>query len=109
MSTYAGAHFEGVTWDAERFVYRIEDSSGGSGDDLLEVLPLIYTAAIVLTDKNTPSMHFERWCYHSIPAAIAAAQAWDRTTQDEPAGWHRHPASGRRRPDGDATREYVEF
>jgi hypothetical protein len=32
--------------------------------------------------------------------------AWDGA--GEPAGWMRHPATGRRRPDGDAGREYVE-
>lgn len=39
------------------------------------------------------------WCYDSVEAAIAAAEAWDG--EGEPAGWFRHPFSGRRRVDGD--------
>jgi len=39
--------------------------------------------------------------------AVAAAQAWDIALQPEPDGWMRHPISGRRRPGGDATQEYV--
>jgi len=32
-------------------------------------------------------------------------EAWDG--EGEPTGWMRHPASGRRRPGGDETKEYV--
>jgi hypothetical protein len=39
------------------------------------------------------------------PAAVAALIAWDG--KGEPEGWFRHPMSGRRRPDGDASREYT--
>jgi hypothetical protein len=29
--------------------------------------------------------------------------------EGEPAGWHRNPPTGRRRPEGDAAREYVNY
>lgn len=45
------------------------------------------------------------WCYHDLQAALAALANWDGT--GEPAGWHRHPSSGRRRPEGDPAREHV--
>jgi hypothetical protein len=35
-----------------------------------------------------------RWCYHDEQSALEALEAWDGT--NEPAGWHRHPATGRR-------------
>jgi hypothetical protein len=46
-----------------------------------------------------------RWCYSSKDAALAALNAWNG--EGEPEGWHRHPPSGRRRPNGDATREHI--
>lgn len=73
----------------------------------IDVLPMIYTAAIVITLRSNIDFYDDRWCYSSIPEALAAAEAWDPTVNSEPAGWHRHPVSGRRRPNGDPTLEYV--
>jgi hypothetical protein len=39
--------------------------------------------------------------------AWRAALGWDG--EGEPEGWSRHPATGRRRPDGDAKREFVRW
>lgn len=47
----------------------------------------------------------DRWCFCDLQAARNALQQWNG--EGEPEGWHRHPASGRRRPNGDATLEYV--
>ena len=50
----------------------------------------------------------DRWCYHDLMMAAEAMRHWvEDPTAAEPFGWHRHPPSGRRRPDGDASREYV--
>jgi hypothetical protein len=46
------------------------------------------------------------WLYPDLPSALQAARTWDGLTP-EPRGWHVHPLSGRRRPDGDPAREYV--
>lgn len=48
------------------------------------------------------------WCYQGAQASEAwrAALGWDG--QGEPEGWYRHPRTGRRRPGGDASRQYVE-
>jgi len=51
--------------------------------------------------------HDDEWDYDTPALAFAAAQGWDPAATPEPAGWMRHPSSGRRRPDGDPTREYV--
>jgi hypothetical protein len=34
-------------------------------------------------------------------------KAWAADGGKEPQGWIRHPSTGRRRPGGDASREYV--
>lgn len=45
------------------------------------------------------------WCYDSVVMACAHAIVWDGV--GEPEGWKRHIRSGRHRPDGDPTKEYV--
>lgn len=68
------------------------------------VFPMLFTArlgvglphALVLDDF---------WCYDDPAAAVAAMHAWDG--EGEPDGWHRHPPSGRRRPNGDRTQEHI--
>lgn len=49
------------------------------------------------------------WCYpkHSVGIVIAALHAWDGNN-DPPDGWMKEVGTGRRRPDGDPSREYVE-
>lgn len=50
----------------------------------------------------------DRWCYADPLKAIVAFATWNGEDGTEPEGWHRHPGSGRRRPDGDPEREYVD-
>jgi hypothetical protein len=51
-----------------------------------------------------------RWCYESYADALRALAEWTtRDGEDEPGGWHRDPTTGRRRPDGDPAREYVNW
>jgi hypothetical protein len=72
----------------------------------IAILPLMYTAAIIrgrIADIMTS--YDDRWCFHGLDAAKAALDAWDGN--GEPVGWHRHPSTGRRRPDGDPAREYI--
>lgn len=35
--------------------------------------------------------------------------SFDPDEMPEPAGWFRHVGTGRRRPDGDPTKEYINF
>lgn len=68
------------------------------------IMPLMFTAAIIV--GRVGSMCYDnRWCFHSHDAAKRALDAWNGV--GEPEGWHRHPTTGRRRPDGDASREYI--
>lgn len=47
----------------------------------------------------------DEWQYQDQIAAYAALTVWDGN--GEPEGWYRHMRTGRRRPDGDPTREYI--
>lgn len=74
-------------------------------DEVAHVLPMLYeNARIALFD--VPGTGYENvWCYDSVDLAINALEAWDG--EGEPTGWKRHPASGRRRINGDPATEYV--
>lgn len=39
----------------------------------------------------------DRWCYQTEAEALNAAQLYINMGLDEPTGWHRHHATGRRR------------
>jgi hypothetical protein len=68
-------------------------------DRICGVHKLLYTWAL-LADV-TPGGYEDRWCYSSYEKAKAALDAWSGEDGTEPAGFHRHPDSGRRRdPDG---------
>jgi len=67
----------------------------------------IYTCAIIKGDMHDRAGFKDRWCYHSYDAAKKALDEWDGV--GEPKGWHRNPRTGRRRPDGNATKEYVSW
>jgi hypothetical protein len=92
-------------WDEDRLVFAVADV----GANLIDVMPMLFTAAIVVTPKAFPLAYTDRWCYQSVTEAIAAAEAWVAAgpTQREPDGWHRHPPTGRRRPHGDPSSEYI--
>jgi len=47
------------------------------------------------------------WDYEGPVAAIEALIRILEETDEEPTGWIRHPATGRRRPGGDQSQEYV--
>lgn len=69
------------------------------------IRPLMFTWGLIWGYVDDAHGYEDRWCYHDLVTAVAAATVWDGT--GDPAGWHRHPTSGRRRPEGDPTREFV--
>jgi hypothetical protein len=78
--------------------------------DLLRMLPPNWR--LVRTPLDDPTCYDRGWCYtgpYALVAALAAAKAWDGSSDTEPAGWVRQvaPFTGRRRPDGDPDREYI--
>jgi hypothetical protein len=71
--------------------------------ELCVIARMLFTHAI-LADLNDYGYE-QRWCYSDFAAAAVAFWHWDGKDGTEPAGWHRHPATGRRvSEDG---REYV--
>lgn len=69
------------------------------------IVPFLFTWGLIVGPTRCTLGYDDRWCYRTLSLALAAATVWDGT--GEPQGWHRHPDSGRRRPDGDPTRQYV--
>src|ERR1700744_5587617 len=75
------------------------------GSQIVAVCPMIYTWAILVGIDAGGSKG--RYCYADCASAFAAYEDWNGNAGTEPAGWIRHPMTGRRRPDGDETREYI--
>lgn len=85
-----------------RHVHELDDGT------YVAIWPLMFTHAIIRGEIGNMVEIQDRWCYKTEEAAMAALAVWLVTgCRGEPEGWHRHPASGRRRPDGDSSREYV--
>lgn len=55
------------------------------GDDVVQVMPMIYNDRIVIADA--PLSYRHGWCYDKGGAAILAALVWDPETEDAPAGY----------------------
>lgn len=47
------------------------------------------------------------YCFDSVERAVQGMMNFNPLTEKEPEGWHRHASTGRRRPDGDASKEYI--
>jgi hypothetical protein len=47
------------------------------------------------------------YCYDSVERARDSMFAFDPAKEPEPTGWHRHASTGRRRPDGDESKQYI--
>jgi len=45
------------------------------------------------------------YCYHDTAKAMEQALVWNG--EGDPEGWYRHINTGRRRPDGDLSKEYI--
>ena len=77
-------------------------------DRWVALYPFMFTWAIIEGAKDSLAGYEDRWCYASFQKAVDGLNEWLlRGFEGEPAGWHRHPATGRRRPDGDQTQEYI--
>lgn len=82
-------------WDPDAAGWLIRTQDDGQ---VIHVVPMLFTTAILVSGHLGARGYLDRWCYMSVPEALAAARAW--TTDypaTEPDGWHRHPTSGRRR------------
>lgn len=66
--------------------------------------PLLFHWTLIMGEIGNKFSFLDRWCYETQEQAEAALARWDG--EGEPDGWHRHPASGRRRHEGDPEQEY---
>lgn len=74
----------------------------------VDVIPTTFgRGRIVITPKLSPLTYDDGWCYDSFLFALLGAAAWDPDEETEPQGWVKHVSTGRRRPNGDASQEYV--
>ena len=71
------------------------------------VIPKIYTISLTVGQVGDLSGYTTHYCYKSPIEAVMEAASWDPAIDAEPSGWFRNPQTGRRRPDGDPSKEYI--
>ncbi|WP_411839707.1 hypothetical protein [Paracoccus sp. ME4] len=78
------------------------------GDRYVMAKPLMFHWSIITGSLLDETNYDDRWCYASGERALEALASWpqDPPGDYEPEGWHRHPATGRRREDADPEREH---
>ena len=67
-----------------------------------EIARMMFDYRIIETDGL---LVFNNWCYESKDEATAALEKLEDGI--EPEGWFRHIETGRRRPNGDSEKEYI--
>lgn len=73
---------------------------------VLYLWPMLGTNLRISLSQDLDDRGFHaNYCYHDTTEAWRSALGWDG--KGDPEGWVRHIETGRRRPDGDAEREYV--
>jgi hypothetical protein len=73
---------------------------------VIAVGPMSFSNGRLFWDINEAG-YDDFYCYDSVDHARDSMMAFDPAVDAEPFGWHRHYRSGRRRPDGDPTREFI--
>lgn len=68
---------------------------------------LMYHYTMIFGEIGDRTGYSRRYCYATLEGALAALEAWDGN--GDPEGWHRAPETGRRRFDGDASKEYIDW
>ena len=70
-------------------------------------------ARLTISEPESGGCYYNAWCYQSdkngsgLSKALIGGTEWNGEGEDPPGGWVRNPLSGRRRPGGDASKEYV--
>lgn len=98
-----GLAWAGMSWDELAEGWPVKDAPDGRR---VWVVQFAFTAAVIIGHPDSWE-YDDRWCYATAALAVTYARAWQAEPGTEPTGWHRHPATGRRRPDGDPRREYL--
>lgn len=81
------------------------------GDEVHIVYDFGYNGRLCMDNNIYGYEHF--YCFSSVELTVKAldefAEAVQTNPNAEPEGWHRHSNTGRRRPDGDKSKEYINF
>ena len=100
--------------ETQEYFEWLKSPSGGScvackefGDFYGAVKPLLFHWTFIIGIIGDKCSWLDNFCYQTREQAVTALNAWDGV--GEPSGWHRNPRTGRRRPIGDASREYVSW
>jgi hypothetical protein len=104
--------------DEDTYLRWLADPKGGSyvivvptGDGRwVGILPLMFHWTMHVGTMRDQAGHEDRFCYRTFQMTADALTEWaSRDFQGDPeGGWHKAPYSGRIRPDGDATKEYID-
>lgn len=70
------------------------------------VMPYSISNGRLFVDVNECG-YTEFYCFCSPEAARKGLFEWKPETEKEPTGWHRHSATGRRRENGDPSKETI--
>jgi hypothetical protein len=97
----------------EKYFRWLLDPQGGNcvaakdlGDGVYAAIkPLLFHWTMIVGEIDNYVTILDRWCYKDRVGATHGLLAWNGN--GDPSGWNRHINTGRRRPDGDATREYI--
>lgn len=68
---------------------------------------MIYGKGRICIGIENAMYHDVAFCYETYELGLKALIAWNPEVDEEPDGWMRCPTDGRRRPNGDKTKEYV--
>jgi hypothetical protein len=105
---------EGENTDAEYIEWLLNPNGGGYkvaipiGDGRwVGIMPLMFHYTMHVGRLEDRPGHDDKYCYRTFKIAVDSLVEWSyRGFRDEPLEWHQHPATGRRRPDGNASKEY---
>jgi hypothetical protein len=98
---------EYLDWLRESCGY-LNISATGDGNWVAIREMLFSTADIIRGEIGDMIGHSEEWRYADTWGAVVALTLWKEIGfESEPEAWIRHVPSGRRRPNGDISREYV--
>lgn len=80
----------------------------GNGD-YIAIKRLMFHWSVIRGAIGDEFQYDDRWCFgDNIDQVTEAVEEWKRRGfTGEPNGWVRHPSTSRRRPEGDATREFI--
>ena len=74
------------------------------------IYQFLYGWSIIIGKIGDTTGYEDRWDLTSYHGALLSLEQWEaRGFDGEPDGWIRHLRTGRRRPDGDRSKEHINY